>query len=88
MPRRSGWGGGGDYWDDFPSSTPIRVRDGLKTKSERGAIGEKWDNVHACLRRGGRDLPGGITLAQLLEKERGVSNLKYRPRLGCRGGKV
>jgi hypothetical protein len=46
-----------------------------------GTIGEKWSNVHACLRRGGRELPGGITLAQLLEQERGVSNLKNRPRL-------
>ena len=46
-----------------------------------GTIGEKWANVNACMLRGGRDLPGGITLAQLLEKERGVSNLKNRPRL-------
>ena len=46
-----------------------------------GTIGEKWANVHANLVRGGRELPGGITLAQLLERERGVSNLKNRPRL-------
>jgi hypothetical protein len=46
-----------------------------------GTIGEKWGNVHANLVRGGRGLPGGITLAQLLERERGVSNLKNRPRL-------
>jgi hypothetical protein len=46
-----------------------------------GAIGEKWANVNACLLRGGRGLPGGITLAQLLETERGASNLKNRPRL-------
>lgn len=42
---------------------------------------EKWANVNACLIRGGRELPGGITLAQLLERERGVSNLKNRPPL-------
>ncbi len=46
-----------------------------------GTLGEKWSNVHANLRRGGRGLPGGITLAQLLERERGVGNLKNRPRL-------
>jgi hypothetical protein len=46
-----------------------------------GTIGEKWGNVHANLVRGRRGLPGGITLAQLLERERGVSNLKNRPRL-------
>ena len=46
-----------------------------------GALCEKWVNVHANLCRGGRGLPGGITLAQLLERERGVSNLKNRPRL-------
>lgn len=30
-------------WDDYyPESRPIRVQGGLKTKSERGAIGETW----------------------------------------------
>lgn len=42
---------------------------------------EKWENVHACLVRGGRSLPGGITLAQLLERERGVTNRKHQLRL-------
>lgn len=46
-----------------------------------GAIGEKWENVHANLVRGGRGLSGGITLAQLLERERGVVNRKNQPRL-------
>lgn len=46
-----------------------------------GAVGEKWANVNGCLIRGDRGLPGGLTLAQLLERERGVSNLKNRPRL-------
>ena len=46
-----------------------------------GTIDEKWGNVHANLVRGGRGLQRGITLAQLLERERGVSNRKNRPRL-------
>ncbi len=41
MPKR---GGGKDYYDDyyFPPSTPRRVEGGLKTRNERGAIGETW----------------------------------------------
>jgi hypothetical protein len=62
-----------------------RARTGLWPKKTSGDIfgapGEKWGNVNACLIRGGRGLPGGITLAQLLERERGVSNRKNRPRL-------
>lgn len=47
-----------------------------------GTFGEeKWANVHACLVRGGRGLSGRITLAQLLERERGVTNRKNQPRL-------
>ena len=46
-----------------------------------GAVGEKWVNVHANLRRGGRGLQGGITLAQLLERERGAFNKKHQPKL-------
>jgi hypothetical protein len=46
-----------------------------------GSLGEKWENVHACLVRGGRGLPGGITLDQLLEKHRGVFNRKNQPNL-------
>jgi len=46
-----------------------------------GAIAEKWVNVPANLRRGGRGLPGGITLAQLLERERGAFNKKHQPKL-------
>jgi len=49
-----------------------------------GTLGEKWGNVHANLRRGGRGLPGGITLAQLLEKKRGVRNFKNQPRYKLR----
>ncbi len=41
MPKkRGGWGG--DYRDIFPKSTPRRVENGIKTKNERGAIGESW----------------------------------------------
>ena len=46
-----------------------------------GAIGETWGNVHANLCRGGRGLQGGITLAQLLERERSAFNKKHQPKL-------
>src|SRR6266702_5452362 len=36
------WRGRGGYWDDYYKPQPIRVKDGIKTKSERGAIGETW----------------------------------------------
>jgi len=37
------WRGRYDDWEDYyPESRPIRVQGGLKTKSERGAIGETW----------------------------------------------
>jgi uncharacterized Zn finger protein len=31
-----------DYWDYFEPSRPIKVEGGIKTKSERGAIGSTW----------------------------------------------
>src|SRR3989442_7406929 len=34
--------GRGDYWDYYEPTAPIRVKDGIKAKSERGAIGETW----------------------------------------------
>ena len=34
--------GGGDYWDYYEPTAPIRVKDGIKAKSERGGIGETW----------------------------------------------
>lgn len=40
MPRRGGWGN--DYYDYYPPSTPRRVQGGIKTKNERGTIGENW----------------------------------------------
>src|SRR6266704_1907856 len=36
------WRGRGGYWDDYYKPQPIRVKDGIKTKSERVAIGETW----------------------------------------------
>jgi len=32
----------GDYWDYYEPTAPIRVKDGIKAKSERGGIGETW----------------------------------------------
>src|SRR5215471_11795650 len=31
-----------DYWPYYEPSRPIRVKYGIKTKSERGAIGSTW----------------------------------------------
>jgi len=39
MARRSGYG---SDWGYFPKTTPRRVKNGLKTKSQRGAIGDTW----------------------------------------------
>jgi uncharacterized Zn finger protein len=36
------WRGRGDYWDYYEPTAPIRVKDGIKAKSERGGIGETW----------------------------------------------
>jgi uncharacterized Zn finger protein len=36
------WRGRDDYWDGYERTSPLRVKDGLKTKSERGAIGATW----------------------------------------------
>lgn len=41
-----------------------------------GAAGETWEKFEAALRVGVRGLPGGSSLAQLLERERGVPNRK------------
>jgi len=45
------------------------------------APGETWQAVHLALRRGGRGLPGGTTLAILLAERRGVAHHLMRPRL-------
>lgn len=42
---------------------------------------ETWGNVDAILRAGGRGLPGGSSLPQLLERRRGVPNFLNAPDL-------
>ncbi len=46
-----------------------------------GAPGEKWMNIHSALYGGGRSLPGGSSLAQLLTEQRGVRNRQTLPGL-------
>jgi hypothetical protein len=45
------------------------------------AAEDTWSAVNAALFRGCRGLPGGLTLAGLLERHRGVRNRKHLPRL-------
>jgi hypothetical protein len=45
------------------------------------APGETWHGVHGALSKGLRGLPGGSSLAKLLEQERGVRNRAGLPRL-------
>ncbi len=47
------------------------------------ASGETWVAVHNALSRGCRGLPGGSSLAQLLDEKRGVRNNANVPRLTC-----
>ncbi len=62
-----------------------RERTGDWPKPTSGAIpdapGETWDNVQNALFSGLRGFPGGLTLAQLLQAERGVRNMKALPGL-------
>jgi hypothetical protein len=44
-----------------------------------GAGGERWFRIDAALRYGQRGLPGGDSLARLLDRERGVRNSRTRP---------
>ncbi len=44
------------------------------------APGENWRSVQTALQKGGRGLPGGITLARLLVIERGARNRLNPPR--------
>ena len=46
-----------------------------------GALGEKWVNIDQALVKGLRGLPGGSSLARLLEEKREVRNAKYPPGL-------
>src|SRR5262249_26021345 len=43
--------------------------------------GETWHALDAALRQGKRGLPGGSSLAQLLQEQRGVPNKSALPRL-------
>jgi len=45
------------------------------------APGENWLTVDECLRRGRRGLRGGSSVAQLLQKKRGVRNIQDLPAL-------
>ncbi|MFH0979950.1 MAG: hypothetical protein V2A79_00230 [Planctomycetota bacterium] len=45
---------------------------------------EKWANIDAALIAGSRGLPGGDSLARLLERHRGVRNRLHLPRLSKR----
>jgi hypothetical protein len=44
-----------------------------------GAPGEAWLRIDTALRYGHRGLPGGDSLARLLDRERGVPNTRTRP---------
>ena len=46
--------------------------------------GETWHNVNASLHNGRRGLPGGSSLARLLDNQRGVRNPANVPRLSTR----
>lgn len=48
------------------------------------APGERWWNISAALRDGGRGWPGGSSLARLLTEQRGVRNRGHLPRLSVR----
>ena len=55
---------------------------------ESGAVpeapGENWRNINMALNRGGRGLPGGTSLAQLLTWKRGVRNITRPPNLSTK----
>jgi hypothetical protein len=46
-----------------------------------GAPGQSWEAVNRALGRGGRGLPGGSSLARLLEEHRGKRNQAHAPPL-------
>jgi hypothetical protein len=46
-----------------------------------GTAGDTWKSVDAALKRGSRGLKGGSTLAQLLERHRGIRHLGNLPAL-------
>src|SRR5262245_53072503 len=46
-----------------------------------GPLGENWRKIDNALRYGLRELPGGSSLAQLLDQQRGVRNVHDLPPL-------
>ena len=62
-----------------------RERTGKWPKFQSGRVldvpGETWANIHGALQQGGRKLPGGSSLAQLLEAHFEIRNHKNLPRL-------
>lgn len=46
-----------------------------------GPPGEVWQRINVALREGGRGLPGGLTLSQVLVAERAVRKRAYAPGL-------
>ena len=60
-----------DYHGKWPKRLSGRVR----------VAPETWSGINAALINGGRGLPGGTSLAQLLARRRGVRNHKDAPRL-------
>ncbi len=63
-----------EWADDF------RARNGCWPKTTDGRVpadrNEKWLNIDMALRHGYRGLPGGDSLARLLQRERGVRNMQ------------
>ena len=53
----------------------------VKSGEVRGALGEKWANIHNALYEGQRSLPGGSSLAKLLAEKRDVRNIGDLPDL-------
>jgi hypothetical protein len=50
-----------------------------------GTNGETWSGINRALLRGSRGLPGGMTLAELLARERGVRSAGSLPKLYQKG---
>jgi hypothetical protein len=57
---------------EWPKTSTGPVKDNLN---------ETWGNIDVTLRRGLRGLPGGSSLARLLDEQRGVRNVKNLPPL-------
>src|SRR5205823_8153539 len=53
----------------------------LKSGSIADSFGETWYSVNSALQQGLRGLPGGSSLAQLLDEHRGVQNVMAQARL-------